>query len=55
MAVQAAPLINWGGAAPQAVAVLASEGEVNPVPSNFTVLAAPRVSDLALLSAGHAL
>jgi hypothetical protein len=55
MAVQAAPIIVWGGAAPQSVAVLTIPGTPQPIPTSFTVIAAPAVFQLAQLSAGHAL
>jgi hypothetical protein len=57
MAVQAGPIINWGGDAPQSIAVQTDTDEVEIVfiETSYTVLAAPAVFQLAQLSAGHAI
>jgi hypothetical protein len=56
MAVQAAPLIDWGGPPPQSIAVEVPElGTPIIIPSEYTVIAAPAIFQLGLLSNGHAL
>ena len=47
MAVQAAPLINWGGDAPQSVAELMSETEPYVIAAGQTWVPAPSAVSLA--------